>query len=85
MNEDKWVIIGRPECTYCEKIWDYFEGKEIEFTYFNVREELSIRDFLRASGLTTVPQVFLNGFLIGGCDDTMKYIEKFYSPEFANG
>ena len=47
------------------------ERKGVEFTEIDLMEEPGRRDEMirRAGGRTTVPQIFIDGEHIGGCDD----------------
>lgn len=69
MNKN-WVIWGRPGCSYCDKALALLKEKGQTFQKFDVRQNPVLVDFMEASGMPlTVPQVFLNGHLIGGYDE----------------
>jgi glutaredoxin len=70
---DKWVILGRPECPWCDKVSALLYNKGIIHIYMNV-EKGGLNHFLTNCGLSTVPQVFMNGFLIGGYDETERFL-----------
>lgn len=76
MVEDKWVILGQKDCVYSDKVQTMFNNLGLNYTYYDVTDT-SLKYFLRDSGLTTVPQVFLNGFIIGGYEDTKDYIHNY--------
>jgi glutaredoxin len=65
----KWVILTKPECPWCHKAKDLFHEHHIEFTEFDVLECQGLYGFMVHSGLTSVPQIFDRGHLIGGYDD----------------
>lgn len=44
------------------------------YTYFNLKDHPSLKEFMNASGITTVPVVFLEGDLIGGYEDTKAFL-----------
>lgn len=59
-------------CPYCYRAQRLLDEKGVEYeTYVldfgagQLREEM----IHRASGRTTVPQIFINGTHVGGCDD----------------
>ncbi len=59
-----------PQCGFSKAVCDVFNALGVEFTATNVLENL---DAYRATlmGVTqwpTIPQVFVNGEFIGGCD-----------------
>ncbi|MFN5351446.1 MAG: glutaredoxin 3 [Alphaproteobacteria bacterium] len=70
MNEI--IIYSKDYCPYCTKAKRLFESKgisnfkEVDITY---EEKLQQEMFFRSGGRKTVPQIFINGQHIGGCDD----------------
>jgi glutaredoxin 3 len=58
-------------CPYCSRARALLEHKGVSFTEIDIMEEPGRRDEMirRAGGLRTVPQIFINGEHIGGCDD----------------
>jgi glutaredoxin 3 len=60
-----------PFCPYCLAAKDLLRRKGIEFKEINVAgaPDLRIEMVERASGRTTVPQIFIGTTHVGGCDD----------------
>jgi glutaredoxin 3 len=58
-------------CPYCARARALLERKGVEFTEIDLMEQPGRRDEMirRAGGRTTVPQIFIDGEHIGGCDD----------------
>src|SRR5947207_6819651 len=58
-------------CPYCARARALLELKGAEFTEIDLMEQPGRRDEMirRAGGRTTVPQIFIDGEPIGGCDD----------------
>src|SRR5256714_14931270 len=58
-------------CPYCARARALLERKGVEFTEIDLMEQPGRRDEMirRAGGRTTVPQIFIDGEPIGGCDD----------------
>ena len=58
-------------CPYCSRARALLEHKGVTFTEIDIMEEPGRRDEMirRAGGLRTVPQIFIDGEHIGGCDD----------------
>ena len=57
-------------CPYCIKARDLLKKKNVFYTDIRVDLEPELREEMVAkSGRTTVPQIFINGQSIGGCDD----------------
>jgi glutaredoxin 3 len=58
-------------CPYCYRAKRLLDDKGVKYTEINVmlhpgRRQEMVR---RAHGGTTVPQIFINGEHVGGCDD----------------
>ena len=58
-------------CPYCHRAKALLSQKNVEFTEYDVTVDREGRAAMtqRANGRTTVPQIFINGAHIGGCDD----------------
>lgn len=57
-------------CPYCTKAKELFNKKNISFTEICVDSNPKLREEMQMkSGQRTVPQIFINGLSIGGCDD----------------
>lgn len=66
------VIYTQPWCPYCERAVYTLTKKGVAFQEINApngsRERAQARE---RSGRTTVPQIFIDGQPIGGCDDML--------------
>lgn len=69
----KVEIYMRDFCGFCMRAKSLLEAKGVDFTEYNVGMEPELRPEMiqRANGGTTVPQIFINGDHIGGCDELM--------------
>ncbi len=58
-------------CPYCVRARGLLERKGVTYTEIDISEEPARRDEMirRAGGLTTVPQIFIDGEHIGGSDE----------------
>jgi glutaredoxin 3 len=58
-------------CPYCSRAKSLLERKGVAFINIDVIEDPSKRDEMveRARGRTSVPQIFIDGEHIGGCDE----------------
>jgi glutaredoxin 3 len=58
-------------CPYCAKAKGLLESKGAEFATIDLIEQPNRRAEMveRAGGRTSVPQIFIDGEHIGGCDD----------------
>lgn len=75
VRDMKWVVVGRPGCKWCNEVTYLLTEKGIPFVYLNLLEHPGLKNFIVACGLTTVPQVYVNGQRIGGYEDTKLYLE----------
>ena len=64
-------IYTTSSCPYCSRAKALLQRKGVEFQEFNVERDPSLRATMteRSGGGRTVPQVFINGRHVGGCDD----------------
>jgi glutaredoxin 3 len=67
----KIEIYSSPFCGYCHAAKRLLTAKGAEFTEINVILEPSRKAEMvqRANGGRTVPQIFIDGTHVGGCDD----------------
>jgi len=58
-------------CPYCSRAKRLLERKGVSYREINVELDPEIRDQMtaRAGGRYTVPQIFIDGHHVGGCDD----------------
>lgn len=64
------IMYSTGYCPYCIRARDLLKQKNVSFTEIRVDEQPELREeMIRKSGRHTVPQIFINGHHIGGCDD----------------
>lgn len=58
-------------CPYCARAKSLLERKGVKYENFDIIEDSSKREEMqkRAGGRASVPQIFIDGEHIGGCDD----------------
>ncbi len=57
-------------CPYCERARALLRAKGAGFDEISIEADPSQREvMIRRSGSRTVPQIFINGMHIGGCDE----------------
>jgi glutaredoxin 3 len=57
-------------CPYCARARSLLERKGVAWTEFDVEAEPARRaEMIERSGRRTVPQIFIGGRPVGGCDD----------------
>lgn len=64
-------IYTKSTCGYCIRARRLLESKQINFVEYEIDGggEKRIEMIQRSGGRTTVPQIFVGGRHIGGCDD----------------
>ncbi len=64
-------IYTTPVCPYCSRAKSLLTRKGASFTEIDVwsSPDKKREMIARAGGRTTVPQIFINGEHVGGCDD----------------
>ena len=58
-------------CPFCVRAKQLLDSKQVMYDETDVTARLSLRKTMtnRANGRTSVPQIFINGQHVGGCDD----------------
>jgi glutaredoxin 3 len=64
-------IYTTPTCPYCSAAKQLFRKKGVAFDEIDVSRDPDLRMAMtkRAMGSRTVPQIFIGGQHVGGCDD----------------
>ncbi len=68
MNEV--IIYSKDPCPYCVKAKMLLQRKGISFTEIKITDDKIKEEMIaKSGGRMTVPQIFIDGKHIGGCDD----------------
>ncbi len=64
-------IYSSPLCGFCHAAKRLLNSKSVKFAEYNILTDPDLKPEMikRAGGARTVPQIFVEGTLIGGCDD----------------
>jgi glutaredoxin 3 len=67
------IIYTTETCPYCVRAKQLFDRKGAHYEELRVDLDPAARDAMlkRSNGRRSVPQIFINGQHIGGCDDLM--------------
>jgi glutaredoxin 3 len=67
----KVEIYSSPFCGYCARAKRLLSSKGVSYVEYDVDADPALRTKMvaRANGRTTVPQIFIDGTHVGGCDD----------------
>ena len=65
------IVYSGPACPFCERAKALFKKKGAAFTDYNVKADAARMEEMlaKSNGRKTIPQIFINGQHIGGCDD----------------
>jgi len=65
------TVYSGPNCPYCQSAKALLKKKGAAFEEFDVRaDETKFAEMLaKANGKKSIPQIFINGEHVGGCDD----------------
>ena len=72
-------LITKPGCPYCAKAKQMLSDHHMAYEEIVLGKDASSRSLLAISGRDTVPQVFINGQLIGGSDDLEAHLQTMRS------
>ena len=64
------VIYTKHGCPYCTRAKQLLDSKRVSYQEIGLDSEPNRRqEMIEKSGRHTVPQIFINGKSVGGCDD----------------
>ena len=64
------IMYSKGSCPYCIRAKALLQQKNQSYTDIRIDLQPELREeMIKKSGRTTVPQIFINGQHIGGCDD----------------
>lgn len=74
---NNFAVYSKPGCPYCTKIKKVLELTNQNYVEYVLDENFSREEFYSQFGnLATFPQVVLNETNLGGCTDTIKYLQE---------
>lgn len=66
----KVIIYSKDPCPYCVRAKMLLQRKDQEFTEIKITDDETREEMMKkSSGRMTVPQIFIDDFHVGGCDD----------------
>ncbi|MDH5484734.1 MAG: glutaredoxin 3 [Gammaproteobacteria bacterium] len=70
MSQVEISIYYSPFCPYCSWAQQLLDAKGVEYTLINVSDDNQLREEMELkSGRTSVPQIFIDDYHVGGFDD----------------
>jgi glutathione-dependent peroxiredoxin len=70
------LMLARHGCSHCRRAKQMLNERGLAFEAVHVGAELSMRGVAAAAGKAQVPQVFIDGRLIGGAEQLAQYLEQ---------
>lgn len=72
-----FTVYSKDGCPYCQKVKQVLELTKQQFVVYNLGDEFTREEFYSEFGEgSTFPQVICNDIHIGGCTDTVKYLQE---------
>jgi glutaredoxin-like protein len=72
-------MLARHGCPHCARAKTLLENNGMTFEAIYLGDELTMQGVKAASGNATVPQIFIEGKLIGGADQLTDYLKKAHA------
>lgn len=70
------IMYSKPNCAYCVRAKSFMEMRNIEFVERKVGVDTTREELMEAApNARTVPQIFVNGELVGGYTEFVSYVE----------
>ncbi|PIN88153.1 monothiol glutaredoxin, Grx4 family [Candidatus Woesearchaeota archaeon CG10_big_fil_rev_8_21_14_0_10_32_24] len=75
----------QPKCGFSLQVKNVLEELGVEFASFDVLSDEEIREGIKEySNWPTIPQLYINGTFVGGCDITLKLMKEGKLKEMVN-
>ena len=72
-----FTVFSKDGCPYCEKVQEVLKLAGLNFVTYKLGKNFDREGFYSEFGEgATFPQVVLNGEKLGGCSNTVKYLQE---------
>lgn len=68
------TVFSRPGCPFCARAKGMLKDAGIDYDELVLNQDFRESTIRAVSGNTTVPQIFIDGELVGGCEELEKYL-----------
>jgi len=73
----KAVLYSRDNCQWCDRVKTLLDSVKISYLEYKYDKHCTKEQFIAEFGEeATFPQVSINGYHVGGCKDTLRYLQK---------
>ena len=77
METKNFAVYSKDGCPYCNKIEQVMELSGLNYVIYKLDKNFDKKSFYGEFGEgSTFPQVTMNGEKLGGCTDTVKYLQE---------
>tara|TARA_Y100000361_G_scaffold74309_1_gene65747 strand:- start:873 stop:1118 length:246 start_codon:yes stop_codon:yes gene_type:complete len=77
METKNFTVFSKDGCPYCQKIQEVLKLAGLNYVTYKLDKNFDKQSFYSEFGEgATFPQVVLNGEKLGGCTDTVKYLQE---------
>ena len=77
METKNFAVYSKDGCPYCNKIEQVMELSGLNYVIYKLDKNFDKKSFYGEFGEgSTFPQVVVNGKKLGGCTDTVKYLQE---------
>ena len=77
MNNMNFTVYSREGCPYCTKIIQVLQLAELKYDEYKLDRDIDRPSFYVQFGQgSTFPQVVLDGTNLGGCSETVQYLQE---------
>ena len=74
---NNFTVYSKDGCPYCSKIQEVLKLAGLNYVTYKLDKDFDKKSFYGQFGQgSTFPQVVLNGDNLGGCTDTVKYLQE---------
>ena len=76
-NNKNFTVYSKQGCPYCVKVVEVLQLAELKYVVYELNRDFNRESFYGQFGHgSTFPQVVLNGDNLGGCTETVKYLQE---------
>ena len=77
MESKNFTVFSKDGCPYCSKIQEVLKLAGLNYVTYKLDKDFDKASFYGEFGKgSTIPQIVLNGQKLGGCTDTVKYLQE---------
>ena len=72
-----FLVFSKEGCPSCNKVQQVLQLAEVQHVIYKVNRDFTREEFLQKFGDdSTYPRVVMDGEVIGGCQETVKYLRE---------